>query len=319
MPSILLCSFGSYNLSYFNAVYPAIYTGNYEVFHGFSDMLSAGASNHTDFNEFTDMNVATAYGYNDVITYNKTGGFAASNTTGWPHVSVNSSGYFNFSTPQLLGLIRSVAIVDPNTVELYNDVTSTRWCVMWTPYRLNLDHPPSASSPNWGTDTGSIWNRQLDSGQVFTVGINLMGTAIQQDQAWQGVRADSAGPKSDIAFPRVLSVQFVDFVGKREEEWLSGSASSQYLEEVLLNNDPDGFELLGLDNAYELSVQKELTTTLSGLQKIGWPWNPWPWSDKSAYQVSQSLFVFGLGQITLYTKQVLHHSAASQNITCFLL
>ncbi len=119
-----------------------------------------------------------------------------------------------------------------------------------------------------------------------------MGTAIQENQAWQAVWADPAGPNNDTHFPRDLSVQFVDFAGKREEEWLDGSTSSQYLKSVLMNGGPDGFELIGLDNRYELSVQKEVTTTLSGLQKLGWPWTPWPWSDNSAYQVSEFKFAY---------------------------
>ena len=286
MPSILLCSFGSYNLTRLNAVYPAMYTSGFEVFQNFSNMQLNAAHNHTNFSNVVEMNVPNAFGQNDLITYTQSGGKPTDyKLTGLPHVSLNASGDFNFSTPQLLGLIRSSAIVNPNTVEQYNNMTGTRWCVMWTPYRLTLDHPPSASSPQWATDTGSATNRQLDPRQVFSVEINLVGTAVQEDQAWQYVKMDSGGPNGVNYFPRILSVQFVDFAGEREEEWLNGSASSEYLNNVLSTGDPDGFEFLQLDNDYQLSVQKEVTTTLSRFQMAGWPWTPWPWSDSSAYQV----------------------------------
>lgn len=291
IPSILLCSFGSYNLTSLNAVYPALYTSGFEVFRSFSDMQSNAAHNHTNFSNVVEMNVPNAFGQNDLITYTQSGGTPAGNQdrlTGSPHVSLSASGEFNFPTPQLLGLIRSFAAL-PNTEEQYNNVTGTRWCVMWTPYRLVLDLPPGASSDR-ATDTGSVDNRQLDSRQVFSVGINLIGTAVQENLAWQFMNTDSGGSSATNYFPHILSVQFVDFAGEREEEWLNGSASSKYLNNVLSTGDPDGFEFLQLDNNYQLSVQKEVTTTLSTLQMVGWPWTPWPWSDSSAYQVRRCRF-----------------------------
>lgn len=292
MPSVVLCSFGQYNLDYFEAEFPTLYMGNYEVFHTFEDMLTPGVLNKTSaFTPATPLNITGAYGLNDLVTLVENCGNMTGNPNfrALPHLSVNASGFCNFSLPQLLGVVRSVAINSPNAVEAYNGLNNTRWCIMWTPYRLTLDHPSDVLLPNAAISTGSADNRQLDTRQVWRVGLNLHGRALMEDQAWQNVWQDPGGPNTETDFPRTLSVKFVDFSGRREEEWWSGSQSSQYLKDVLESGNSDGFELVTLNTQATMSVQKTVTTTLSRVQKLGWPWTPWPWSDNSAYQVSQSL------------------------------
>ncbi len=147
-----------------------------------------------------------------MITFTQNGYIGNINTTGWPNYSTNSSHFSNFYTPQLMGLIGSVAIVEPNPIKVYNQILRTRWCVMWTPYRLTLNHHVKLDIKSPATDTGSVWNRQLDSRQVYRVAIDLAGQAIEQDQAWQNVRGDPSydqygGHSSTAPFPRVLSVK----------------------------------------------------------------------------------------------------------------
>ena len=288
MPSVLLCSFGQYDLDIFEAEYPTLYLGNYEVVHTFEDMLTPSVLNKTSaFAPGTDLNISGAYGHNDLVTMvQNCGNMTASRPNDLPHLSVNASGFCNFSLPQLMGVVRSAAVNATNPVEAYNGLSKTRWCIMWTPYRLTLDHPSDVSLSNAAISTGSVDYRQLDTRQVWRVGINLNGRALMEDQAWQNVWQDPGGPEANTGFAPTLSVKFIDFSGMREEEWLSGSQSSQYLKDVLESSDPDGFELVTLNSIVTLSVQKTVTTTLSGLQKLGWPWTPWPWSDNSAYQVS---------------------------------
>ena len=193
-------------------------------------------------------------------------------------------------------MIRSAAVVAPDAIEAFNNLSNARWCVMWTPYRMTLRYPPPGNSQNQSIDTGSVWNGQLSSRQVYRVAINLNGAAIQQDEAWQHVSSDAPGAwlETNTMFPPVLSLQFVDFPGPREEEWLQGSASSEYLRGVLQQGDPDGFELVALNNNHQLSVQKQVTTKLSRAQNAGWPWPSWPWSDGSRYQVSGPCLISSL-------------------------
>ena len=252
---------------------------------------SAGVANHTEADNptaQTELNFDDAYGRNDLITFSQNCG-NLSGSRGLPHLSLNDSGFCNFTTPQLMGLIRSAAINDSSAKEEFNNVTKTRWCVMWTPYRLTLDDPPSAAS-NASLDTGSASARQLDSRDGYRLSISLNGTAIMEEQALANVHEDdgSTTPAADRRFPHTMSLKFIEFNDAREEEWRTGSQSSQYLKEALTAGDPDGFELVSLDNHYEMSVQKVVTTRLSSAQKLGWPWAPWPWSDETPYQVSHN-------------------------------
>ena len=42
MPSVLLCSFGQYNLDSFTAEYPTLFAGNFWVQRSYEELLSAG-------------------------------------------------------------------------------------------------------------------------------------------------------------------------------------------------------------------------------------------------------------------------------------
>lgn len=254
--------------------------------HNFSDMLGHSVANYSKSNTpvVPRSDFHEAYGCNDLITFSEN--LADDESHGVNPPDYNSS----FATPQLLGMVRSAAVIAPSQVEAFNKMNNTKWCVMWTPYRLSLGFPPLESSSNISVDTGSVWNRQLASSQVYRVAINLNGAAIQQDKSWQWVSTDRDGGRlqSNTKFPPILSVQFVDFGGTREEEWQQTSLSSIYMQNVLKNSDPDGFQLVTLNNNHELSVQKQVTTSLSKAQKFGWPWTAWPWSDDSQYQVSDT-------------------------------
>ncbi|KAL3161170.1 hypothetical protein ABBQ38_009539 [Trebouxia sp. C0009 RCD-2024] len=189
-----------------------------------------------------------------------------------------------------MGLVRSAAIIQPNSIEIYNNINQTRWCIMWVPYRVTLDHPPDSTAANPATDTGHVSDRQLDSGQNLKVGINLEGVAVLQDQAWQYVFRDpvkdqDGNLRNTASFPHVLYVKFVDFSGSRKREWLADSECSTFLRNILYKGDPDGFQIVELNQWHELSLQKKVTSQLTGLQKVGWPWPGWPWSDDSQQQV----------------------------------
>ena len=116
---------------------------------------------------------------------------------------------------------------------------------------------------------------------MWGVGINLNWTAILEKQTLPTVCTDSID--NTLIFARTLPL--IDFAGKREEEWHESSRSSQCLRQTLEDGDPDGFQLVSLDYTTTLSVQKVVTTTLSRMQKLGWPWAPWPWSDNSPFEV----------------------------------
>ena len=289
MPSVLVCSFGQYNLDSFAAEYPTLFAGDFWIQHSYEDLLTSGLANHTDPSEpwdspFTPTPFNAAYGRNDLVTFSHNCGNMSAEI-GLPHLSTNAAGFCNFSTPQLMGLIRSAAINSSSAVENFNNVTKTRWCVMWTPYRLTLDYPPSPLQSNAALDTGNANARQLDSREGFRLSILLNGTAIMEEQALTNVYEDDSG-SSNYTFPHTLSLKFIDFNGKREEEWQTWSKSSEYMRDVLSSGDPDGFELVSLNNHYEFSVQKVINQRLSNAQKIGWPWAPWPWSDESPFQVN---------------------------------
>ena len=294
MPSVLLCSFGQYDLDSFEAEYPTLYAGNWELFHMYEDLLTPGLTNNSQsFAQAPPVAVNEAkytssiFGQNDLVTFTQNPGDCANKAhNGLPHLSRDAAGQCNFSTPQLMGLVRSAAINASNAIEQYNGLLRTRWCIMWSPYRLTLDHPSDVSSPDAAISIGSAANRQLDSRQVWRVAVNLNGTAIMEDQAWQNVMTDENGGP---VFARTLSVKLIDFAGNREQEWHNDSLSSQFLREVLETGDPDAFQLVSLDHTTTLSVQKTGTTTLSRLQKLGWPWAPWPWSDTSPYEVSSRI------------------------------
>lgn len=278
MPSIVLCSFGTYNLNSFTAQYPTRYGNSYQLTHKFADLLSDSAANYSYFNDHEDMQGQDVFGATDLITFTR---------GDLPYDTIEGS--VNFTSPQLIGLVRSAAIIKPNPVEKYNDLNHTRWCVMWVPYRVTLDHPPEGTA-NPATDTGRESDRQLDSGQTFKVGINLAGVAILQDLAWQYVFRDPVRDEDDnlqniVNFPHVLYVKFVDFSGSRKQEWLADSACSQYLRNILYKGDPDGFQIVELNQWHELSLQKKVTAKLTGMQKLGWPWPGWPWLDESRQEV----------------------------------
>lgn len=251
MPSVVLCSFGTYNLARFRAEYPSLAGGNWEIQHEFADLLSDGVANYSRSYNISSEDVtasADVYKQNDLITFTAAGEYDT------------PSGPENYTSPQLLGLVRSAAIIAPNIVESVNDYNQTRWCVMWTPYRLTLGHPPNDTATDPALDTGTVSGRQLNSRSVYRLAINLLGTAILQDQAWEDVFRDpSIGdfPHTSTDFPRVFFVKFVEFSGPREQEWSASSASSQYLKQVLETGDPDGFELVALKFWYELSVQSK--------------------------------------------------------------
>ena len=168
MPSILLCSFGQYNLYNFKAQFPTLLNGPYYSAHQYEDLLQHEVMNVTapQSSNASDTGIQGAYGRTDAISYVKNKNCHPDPVVvsqNFPHLSVDKDGNCNYSTPQLLGLIRSAAYDHSNAVEKHNNVSQSRWCVMWTPYRLTLDHPPDESLPDAALDTGVASDRQLDS------------------------------------------------------------------------------------------------------------------------------------------------------------
>ena len=130
--------------------------------------------------------------------------------------------------------------------------------------------------------------------------VDLNGTAFQEDLAFEGVYKD---PNDDARYDgcvHSLSVKFIDFAGERKAEWFNGSSSSKHMQDVLTAGDPDGFELVTLNSAHTYAVQKNVRVRLSGLQKLGWPWNSWPWSDTSKHEVGAACYALMHNQLTIF-------------------
>lgn len=290
-PSMVICSFGSYNLSSLEMDHDNLYGGRWQVNHTYADLLTTALSNYTISRNQTPESTAypnDAYGINDLITF-------TTNLNG--SVTDNPPGYAtNFSTPQLLGLIRAAAITQPDPFEEHYGFTATRWCVMRTSYRLTLDNPPATSCKQPELDTGTDEHRQLSARQISRFAMNFRGTALLQSQArqWPSFSvhqgdANSENLETNASFPPVVSVQFVDFPGSRKNEWQHDSPSSKYLSNVLSSGEPDGFTLVSLNRHNLLTVQKQITTSMSRAQKFGWFWPAWPWSSDSTHQVRLSI------------------------------
>lgn len=177
MPNIVLCSFGIYNLNSFTAEYPTRHGNSFQLTHKFADLLSHNAANCSFYNVHEEMKAPGVFGATDLITF-----------TGRDQPYDTIEGTRNFTFPQLMGLVRSAAIMQPNPIEVYNNIINqAQWCIMCVPYRVTLDHPPESIAANPATDTGHVSDRQLDSGKNLRVGKNLEGVEILQDQAWQDV------------------------------------------------------------------------------------------------------------------------------------
>lgn len=259
-PSIVLCSFGNYNLTQLEVSFYTNGGGWQIVSHNVTDLERPQVINNTRDSGGSACNVTSqvimnltdsyseAYGYTDLITV------------------LNASG------PTLAGMVRTV-VSDTNITTSTSGygvgLRNKPWCVMWTFYRYNMSLPEPVHDE---FDTSSDADRQFNFTQAYKATLNLDG--------------GNAGTGQGTVEVPYIWTQVVDFLGNRTGEWQNNSLSSQYLKKVLSTGNPAGFTLLTLNNAYEMSVQKQVTTAMPWYQQTGWPFTPWPWSDTSHLQVS---------------------------------
>ncbi len=260
-PSIVLCSFGNYNLTQLEVNFETNGGGFYYMLHNVTELERSQVKNNTkawDFNvtsgailnltaSYSDAHGHTdAYGYTDLIT-----------TSG----------------PTLAGIVRSVSgdkNITTSTSGYSAGLRNKPWCVMWTFYRYTV--PPLSAAARDNLDTSPDADRQFNFTQAYKVTLNLNG-------------GSSGTGQGTVEVPYVWT-QVVDFPGSRKEEWRNDSLSSQHLRKVVSSGNPAGFTLLTLNNRYAMSVQKQVTTAMPWYQQTGWPFSPWPWSDTSHLQVS---------------------------------
>lgn len=263
-PSIVLCSFGNYNLTQLELSYETLGGGWYILSHNVTDLAQSRVKNNTkafQYNPTSETILDLTANYSD----------ASGHTDAYGHTDLITT--HNTSGPTLAGIVRSVSsdINITSSTSGYNaGLRNKPWCVMWTFYRYTV--PPLSKPARDKLDTSSDADRQFNFTQAYKVTLNLNG-------------GNTGTGQNTVEVPYVWT-QVVDFPGSRKEEWRNNSLSSQFLRRVLETGDPAGFTLLTLNNYYAMSVQKQVTTAMPWYQQTGWPFSPWPWSDTSHLQVS---------------------------------